>query len=269
MTLARTTTRPARALIGAGFWGAMVFLYAPILMLVLLSFNTGPVPRLPMDGLGTGAYRAALSDAMLWQTVRLSLWIAVLSAALATAIALPAAFAIIRRRGVFRALVAGCALAPLVMPAVVIGAAQLLAFVWVGLPRSALAVVFGHSVMALPYATLILLPAIARLDARRDEAAADLGASRGVALLTVTLPPALPAIAAAFLVCLTLSFDEVAIARFLIGAENTFPIYLLAQLRLPQNLPQAMAVAVLAAAGSVLLFLVIDRLQRSERAPRR
>lgn len=263
MSLENTVTPGAKRALGAGFWLVIVFLYSPLLVLFLLSLNSGYIPRLPLDGIGFQWYSAALGNQTLWKAVGVSLRIAALSAALSTILALLAAFAIVRGRGFVRILAAIAAIAPLVMPAIVIGVSQLLFFVWIGLPRSPLAVMLGHSVFSLPYATLILLPAISQLDPRCDEAATDLGAKAITTKITAVLPPALPAIISAFLIAFTLSFDEVAIAGFLIGSENTFPTYLLAQMRLPQRLPEAMAMSVMAAIFSLILFIVVDRMQQT------
>lgn len=265
MSLANTVTRPARTGLGIVFWAVIAFFYLPIGVLLLLSFNTGTVPRLPLEGLSAGWYRAALGNGTLWQTIALSLQIAAGAAFAAVALGLPAAFALVRGRGALRVAVGLAAITPLVMPALVIGVAQLLFFVWIGLPRSPLAVVIGHATLCLPYATLILLPAVARLDRRADDAAADLGAGALDRLVTAVLPPMLPALASAWLVAFTLSFDEVALASFLVGGDNTFPIYLLAQMRLPQNLPEAMAVAILAAAFSFAIFIAVERLNSARR----
>lgn len=265
MTLSNTVTKEARITLGLFFWATIGFFYLPILILLLLSFNTGHIPRLPLEGLSTGWYEAAFRNALLWESVGLSLKVAAGAALVATGLALPAAFAIARGRGVFRVVVALAAVTPLVMPALVVGVSQLLFFVWIGLPRSPVAVAIGHATLCLPFATLILLPAVARLDRRTDEAAADLGARPVDRLFTAVLPPMLPALASAFLVAFTLSFDEVALATFLVGAENTFPIYLLAQMRLPQNLPEAIAVAVLAAGFSFAIFTAVERLQKARK----
>ncbi|MEO0400019.1 MAG: ABC transporter permease [Pseudomonadota bacterium] len=262
MSLEYTVTKGGKRTLGAIFWAVILFFYSPLIVLFILSLNTGYVPRLPLEGLGLQWYSAALNNETLWSAVGVSLRIATVSAIIATVFALLAAFAIVRGKGAIRIIAAIAAISPLVMPAIVIGVSQLLFFVWIGLPRSPVAVMIGHATFSLPYATLILLPAISQLNPRCDEAAKDLGARAFVRSYTATLPPALPAIVSAFLIAFTLSFDEVAIAGFLIGSDNTFPTYLLAQMRLPQRLPEAMAMSVMAAAFSLILFNVVDRIQQ-------
>ena len=95
-----------------------------------------------------------------------------------------------------------------------------------------------------------------------EEAAMDLGCSYWGALLRVTLPISFPALMAAFLICFTISFDEFAIASFLVGTQPTLPVYLYSQLRFPSRLPLVVSMAAILMAGSMILVLLSEWLRR-------
>jgi spermidine/putrescine transport system permease protein len=116
-------------------------------------------------------------------------------------------------------------------------------------------------VIAIPFATLILLARMSGLDPALEDAAMDLGASYPVALRRVVLPLIGPSLLAAWLTCFIVSFDEVAVAVFLVGGDPTFPVFLYGQLRFAQRLPVLIAGAVLLMLGTVALTLLITRLQ--------
>jgi spermidine/putrescine transport system permease protein len=117
------------------------------------------------------------------------------------------------------------------------------------------AIVIGHVVVALPYTILTILPLLERLSISLEEAAKDLGANTQETFRRVTLPLLTPALVSAFLIAFTLSFDEYAIASFLAGSEQTWPVYLFAQLRVPSLLPQLIAVSSVVFIASMLLIL--------------
>jgi spermidine/putrescine transport system permease protein len=131
-----------------------------------------------------------------------------------------------------------------VIPYVVFGISLLLLFHQLGIQRGLLTVVIGHIVISLPYTILVLMPRLEQIDSSLEEAAYDLGASRMRTFRSITLPLILPAVVSAFLIAFTTSFDEYAVASFVIGTRVTFPIYLYSALRFPSQLPQVIAVAV-------------------------
>ncbi len=123
------------------------------------------------------------------------------------------------------------------------------------------AVVVGHVVVSLPYTVLTIMPLLERLSIDLEEAAKDLGASPWQAFRRVMLPLLMPALVSAFMIAFTLSFDEYAIASFLAGETPTWPVYLFAQLRVPSQLPQLLAVSsvVLLASLGIVLAAEIGR----------
>src|SRR2546425_391035 len=166
-----------------------------------------------------------------------------------------ASVALARRRFRGKALISALLLSPLVIPFVVFGISLLLLFHALGIPRSILTVVIGHVVISLPYTILVLVPRLEQIDASLEEAAYDLGASRLRTFRSITLPLILPAVVSAFLIAFTTSFDEYAVASFVVGTRVTFPIYLYSALRFPSQLPQVIAVAVVVMVLSLLVVV--------------
>jgi len=122
--------------------------------------------------------------------------------------------------------------------------------------------VIGHVVVSLPYVILTIMPLLERLSISLEEAAHDLGAGTWQTFRRVTMPLLAPALLSAFLIAFTLSFDEFAIASFLAGNQQTWPVYLFAQLRVPSQLPQLVAVSSLILVFSLLLVLSAEILRR-------
>src|SRR5262249_23801890 len=118
-----------------------------------------------------------------------------------------------------------------------------------------LTVVIGHVVISLPYTILVLMPRLQQIEISLEEAAFDLGASRLRTFRSITFPLILPAVVSAFLIAFTTSFDEYAIASFVVGTSVTFPIYLYSALRFPTQLPQVIAVAVVVMTLSLVVIV--------------
>lgn len=243
------------------FLGALVLLYLPIAILFLFSFNAGTSLRFPLEGLTFEWYAAVAGDDALLEAARNSFIVGVASATLATALGSSVAVAIVRYRFRGRALLLGMAGLPLLVPYVVMGVAFFLLFVLVDVPRSLATVVVGHSVIAIPFATLIVVSRLSGIDPALEDAAMDLGATYPGALRRVVLPLIGPSILSAWLTSFVVSFDEVALAVFLVGGDPTFPVFLYGQLRFAQRLPVLVAMAVLLMLGTVALTLLAMRLR--------
>jgi spermidine/putrescine transport system permease protein len=120
--------------------------------------------------------------------------------------------------------------------------------------------------VSLPYTILTILPRLERLDVSIDEAGRDLGATGPQVFRRITLPLLRPAIVSSFLIAFTLSFDEYAIASFLVETEPTWPVFLFSQLRREQLLPQLIAVSVLVLTLSMMLVVATEYFRaRAER----
>lgn len=205
------------------------FLYAPLLFLVVFSFNSTKQDS-RFTGFSLRWYEALLQDSALVEGFWLSLKIALSSATLATVLATLMAYSLVRfGRFRTRGLFAGMVHAPLVTPEVILGMALLLLFVgaerligWP--PRGMLTIILGHTLFACAFATTVMQSRLAEVNRSLEEAAMDLGCPPAQVFFRVTLPNILPALAAAWLLSFTLSFDDVVIAEFLSGPGiNTLP----------------------------------------------
>ncbi len=240
----------------SGFFGlVVVFLYAPIVILLVFSFNNSALPAFPLSGFTLHWYHEFLVNSELRGSLETSAIIAALSSLGAVFLGTLASLALARRRFRGKAALSALLLSPLVIPFVVFGISLLLLFHTLGIPRSILTVVIGHVVISLPYTILVLVPRLEQIDAALEEAAYDLGASRSRTFRSVTFPLILPAVVSAFLIAYTTSFDEYAVASFVVGSRETFPIYLYSALRFPSQLPQVIAVAVMVL--TISLFVVV------------
>ena len=253
-----------RVPLGPVYVAMLAVLYLPIAILFIFSLNAGTTLSFPLEGFTLDWYGSVLGDSALLGAARNSLVVAVASATLATTIGCMVAVAVLRFRFRGRALLLAMAGLPLVVPFVVLGVAFFLLFVAVDVPRSLLTVTIGHSVIGIPYATLIVVARLSGLDPALEDAAMDLGATYPGTLRRVVLPLMAPTLLSAWLTCFIVSFDEIALAIFLVGGDPTFPVFLYGQLRFAQRLPVLIAMAVLLMVGTVALTLVALRLRMSD-----
>lgn len=251
--------------LGAAYVLMIAFLYVPILVLFVFSFSTNTTLKFPIEGLTLDWYGAVFGNGQLLAAARNSLVVGSLAATAATGLGLAVSLSVLRFRFVGRRLLLGLAAAPLVVPFIVLAIGLFLVFNLLDVPRSLLTIAAGHSVVALPYATLILLSRLVGLDRALEDAAMDLGATYPTTLRLVVLPLLGPSLLSAWLTCFIVSFDEIALANFLAGRDATFPVFLYGQLRFAQQLPVMIAMAVLLMIGTVALTLAAYRLRSSAR----
>lgn len=236
----------------------VAFLYAPIGILILFSFNDRVIVSFPWQGFTLSWYQEFLANSALLSALRTSAYVALVTAVVTVALAIPASVALVRRRFFAKGLVTGVMLAPLVVPLVVFGIALLVLFNTIGIVLSPLTIAVGHVVIALPFAILTLVPRLERIPIALEEASRDLGAGAWATFRAITLPLLAPAVVSAFLISFVISFDEVVIASFVAGDEPTFPLYLFSQLRLPRRLPQVIAVAVVVMVLSAVVVILSE-----------
>ncbi len=244
----------------------IVVLFAPSILVALMSFNTRQIATFPMDGLTFSWWRDMFGNAAVWEAARLSLTIAMSTTVLSVVLGLCAGFALSRRSFRLRPLLGAMLVAPMVAPALVVGVALLVFWNQLGIERGIVTVILAHTALSLPFTTLVLTAGITTLDARLDEAAASLGATRWYAFRRVTLPQLLPSVIAAAAFAFTVSFDEFNVTYFVIGAgETTLPIYIYSNLKFGIT-PALNAVATLTLVLSIVLATIaFGRARRVER----
>jgi spermidine/putrescine transport system permease protein len=248
-------SRNGRRVMRVFFALVVVFLYAPIAILLVFSFNKASVPSFPLSGFTLRWYHDFIHNTAMRGALETSAMVAAVSSVIAVSLGILASVALARRGFRGKGLVTALLLSPLVIPFVVLGVAMLLLFHVLGVSPSLLTVGIGHVVISLPYTILVLLPRLEQIDASLSEAAYDLGAGPLTTFRRVTLPLILPAVVSAFLIAFTTSFDEYAVASFVVGSRLTFPIYLYSALRFPNQLPQVIAVAVVVITISLVVVV--------------
>lgn len=236
----RLATSPAfnrwfgRGWLSVGF----LFLYFPILALVVFSFNDSPVPNV-WRGFTLRWYAALAQDSELLAGLWLSLKIAFLTACGSVVLGTLAAFALVKYKRFFgRTLFSGMATAPLVMPEVVVGLSLLLMLVAVqralGFPERGMATIWlGHLLLGVAYATVVVQARLQDLNPQLEEAAMDLGARPHQVFWLVTLPMIAQSLVSAWLLTFTISLDDVVLSAFLSGpGSTTMPLVIFSRARL-------------------------------------
>ena len=232
------------------------FLYAPIVLLVIYSFNASRLVTV-WGGFSTRWYGSLLANEQFLAAASTSLRVALVSAALATIVGSCAALAL-ARFGAFRGrlLFASMIYAPLVVPEVVIGLSLLLVFVALGAPRGYWTIVIAHATIGACFVAVVVHAKLASLDRSLEEAARDLGAAPLETFRAITLPLAMPAIVAGFLLAFTVSLDDFVLASFTSGpGSTTLPMRIYSQARLGVT-PEVNAASTLLI-GVVALSLLI------------
>lgn len=238
-----------------GYGGAMYFfLYAPIALLILFSFNASPSGTLPISGFTLRWYRELFDDYFLIESMSNSLFVAAVATPLATIIGGLCAYALARTSFPFRPLVSSGLLMPMIVPGILLGAAMLLVLRPIlGVPLSLWTAAAGHVVVTTPYAVMAIGNRLYGYDRRLDAAAADLGATPWRVLRHVTVPLVLPGIIAAALIVFTVSLDTFGVTFFTIGSEGTLPMYIWSQVEMGIR-PTVNALGTLFITASILLL---------------
>ena len=232
----------------AWMFAVYLFLYLPIIVLVVYSFNDSKLVTV-WSHASLRWYSALAKDSDLIAAVLLSLKIAFLSALMSVFFGTFTAFTLNRyKRFRGRTLLSSMSSMPLVMPDVIVGLSLLLMFVslqhWLGYPeKGLLTILLGHALLGTAYAAVVVTSRLREMDSKLDEAARDLGCKPFQVFYLVTLPLLVPALVSAFLLTFTLSFDDVVLSSFLSGpGYSTMPMVIFSRARLGLN-PTINAVA--------------------------
>jgi spermidine/putrescine transport system permease protein len=202
------------------------FLYVPIAVMVVLSFNDSQIMGFPLKGFTLRWYDEAFTGNDLPRALFNSFAVGIAAALIATALALMVALGL-RHPVPLRGALMGVILIPMITPGIVSGVLLYVSFGVVGLPYGLwTAVLAAHVTWVLPFAFLTLYPRLHRFDRSIEEAAMDLGATPWVVFRRVVLPLIRPAIVATLLFSFTLSFDEFIRTLFVVGSQRTTPVYL-------------------------------------------
>jgi spermidine/putrescine transport system permease protein len=207
------------------------FLYLPIAVLILYSFNGQGVGGFPPHHLTLDWYRILFSDGSVWDAVLNSLQVAFAAMAISLAFGTPAALALDRVQFPGKALFRRLVLLPLILPGIITGLSLLMLFNLIGKHLDLITIILGHGTALISVATTEIFAGLQKLDRAQEEASLDLGANYWQTFWRITVPNLkLPIIGAALLI-FTLSMDEIAVSFFLIGRDNTLPLEIWGRLR--------------------------------------
>jgi spermidine/putrescine transport system permease protein len=248
---------------GAGGFVALtlLFLFAPMVLIVVFSFNASPRLSFPVSGLTTHWYHEALGDDLFRNALENSVLLACVTAVVAGLLGTAAAFGVRRFRPRVQDAIAYAALAPAIVPALVIAIALAIFLDAAGVVLSLKTAVIGHILIALPFVFLTMRARLQAFDSTILEAARDLGASRSRAFRDITLPLVRPAILGAALISVALSLDEFVITSFTIGGDQTLPVLIWAKMRRGVD-PSVNALATMILCGTLLAGMLSYRLSR-------
>ncbi|HAT86015.1 ABC transporter permease [Cohaesibacter gelatinilyticus] len=251
-----------------------VFLYLPILLLIIFSFNESRLVTV-WGGFSTKWYSAVFQNEGFMDAAWVTARVAFLSASIATVLGTMGALILVRA-GRFhgRTLFSGMIYAPLVMPEVITGLSLLLLFVSMGLDRGFWTIIIAHVTFSMCYAAVVVSSRLVTFDQSLEEAALDLGCTRLSAFFQVTLPIILPAVLSAWLLSFTLSLDDLVIASFASGpGATTLPMKIYSQVRLgvtPEINALSTILVILVSTGVIIASLVTKnqevRRKREEQA---
>lgn len=261
--------RATRIALGAWVGLILLFLFVPIVIIVVYAFNSSNVQGWPIAGLSTRWFGAAWRN----QEIRDALWLSVRAGLIATGIALAlgtaASFAVHRFRFFGRELVSFIVVLPIALPGIITGIALSSFFVTGGVSASIWTIVIGHATFCIVIVYNNVIARLRRTSASLTEASMDLGADGWQTFRYVTLPVISTALVAGGLLAFALSFDEVIVTTFTAGAQNTLPLWIFGAIREGQQLPQVNVVVLVVIALTLIPVAISVRLTRDTGVIRR
>jgi ABC-type spermidine/putrescine transport system permease subunit II len=234
---------------------ALVFLFVPLVLMVLFSFHRTGGLTFPFEGFSLRWYDEVFSSSAFRSALKNSAIVATSVAAVTLVLGTAAAYGLSRMPGKLRVPMAFLFFLPITLPGLFLGISMLVYFARIDLTLSLVTVVIAHFVYVIPYYLLISSAALDRLDPALEESAADLGASPWLVFRKVTLPQVWPILAGATVLAFALSFDEFIITFFVIGSNSTLPMYIFSSLRRTVD-PSINTISTLLLAVTLVLWVI-------------
>jgi spermidine/putrescine transport system permease protein len=234
------------------------FLFAPVLMVVLFSFNRTAGLTFPFHGWSVRWYQAVFSSPEYRAAIGASLKVAIATVLIVSVVGTLAAVAVTRYSFRGREALRSVLLIPAALPGLFVGIALLSLFVRTHVPLSLSTAAVGHVIYTLPYFFLVASSRLVRFDPLLEESARDLGAGPLTTFRRVTLPIIAPALIAGALVVFSLSWDEVLITFFTIGSQNTLPLLIYSRVKQAVD-PSINAISTLLLTGSLVFIVAVRR----------
>jgi spermidine/putrescine transport system permease protein len=240
-----------------------LFLFGPLVILVLFSVNDSNILAFPLEGITLHWYSDAFRDQLLRAALVNSIVVAAIVAPVCLVLGTLTAFGLTRFRFRGRSAVSGLVGAPLILPWLIIGIAALMFYVRFNVDLSLHTVVATQIVCTFPLVTAIVAAQLFRFQRVQEEAAIDLGCSRLEVLRYIILPHIAPALAAGAIFAFTWSFNNYEISAFTIGFQQTFPVWVYSNVRNPDHTAVVNAISTVISAVQVALIWIALMLLRS------
>jgi spermidine/putrescine transport system permease protein len=240
----------------------LVFIYLPILLLPVFSFNAGIYVAFPMSGFTLQWWTEMVAQPGMHKALWNSLAVAVPVSLISTTLGMMGAKALTTYRLHGARALTGMFTLPLVTPFLILGIALLITFSNYGIDLSLFTVGVGHVLICVPFSLFVLLSRLESFDRSLEEVALDLGETPWMMFWRVTFPITMPGIVASLLLTFTISFDEFLLAFFLTGDASTLPIFIWSQLRFPAKLPSVLALGSAILVVTVFIVIVAELLRR-------
>ena len=256
--------------IGLRLWviAVLLFLFVPIVLILLYAFNSSNIQSWPIRGLTLKWFASAWADSDIQAALILSVKVGLIATAVALLLGSAAAFAVHRFQFFGREIVSFLFALPLALPGVITGIALSSFFAFNQITLSLWTIVIGHATFCVVIVYNNILARLRRTPTSLTEAAMDLGASGWRTLRDITLPLISTALVAGGLLAFALSFDEVIVTTFTAGAQNTLPLWIFGAIRLGQRLPEVNVVVFFIILVTVVPVVIAARLTGSEAAAR-
>ena len=236
----------------------LLFLYAPILVMAIMSFNASEFYQLPIN-LSTDWYEKMLKNKEILASAWRSVWIAMATSLIATALGTIASIALHLHEFPAKRVLLALLLPPIAVPWLITGTAMLIFFFAIGIGRGSPAVLLGHVALALPYVIIVVMARLKTLDPSLREAALSLGASETQAGIRVILPWIAPGIVSGALFAFAVSFDQFVVSYFLAEpGDSTLPVLIYTAIRKGFT-PEINAISTLIIAASMIVMLLAAR----------
>jgi putative spermidine/putrescine transport system permease protein len=259
-------TRRARLALRVGVGITLAFIYVPLIVIGIYAFNSSTILAWPPPGLTTHWFSRAFQNSGAGSAIVTSIEVGLVATAIALVLGTLASLAVARHRFFGRETVSFLVILPIALPGIVTGVALSDTFTQVlGVSLSLLTVIIGHATFCIVVVYNNAVARLRRASGSIEEASADLGADSWQTFLYVTLPAMRSALVAGALLAFALSFDEIIVTLFTIGAgEQTLPIWIFNNLFRPSQLPIVNVVAILLVLASTLPVYLAHRLTREE-----
>jgi putative spermidine/putrescine transport system permease protein len=238
----------------------LLFLFVPILLILIYAFNSSNIETWPLAGLSTKWFQTTWDDAEIRTSLVLSLQAGLAATGLALVLGSCAAFAIHRFTFFGRDVVSLLFILPLALPGIVTGIALNSSFHFNGIPLSLWTIVIGHATFCIVVVYNNVIARLRRTQGSLIEAAMDLGANGFQTFRDITLPLIATAVVAGAMLAFALSFDEVIVTTFTAGAQNTLPIWIFGAIRLGQRLPEVNVVVSFVILVTIVPVVIAARL---------